>query len=59
MEENEYLTPKEVSQKLRINLITIYELIKAKEIPSAKIGRSIRVPRQALDEYMARQYKKE
>lgn len=46
------LTVPEVGVALRIGLNSSYQLIRAGKIRSLKIGRQLRVPREALIEYM-------
>ncbi len=43
------LTPTEVAKALSIGRSRVYEMIWQKEIPSVRIGRSIRIPRQPLE----------
>jgi excisionase family DNA binding protein len=47
-----YLTISEVAERLRVSRMTVYRLVHAREIASARFGRSYRVPEQALDEYL-------
>lgn len=42
------LTVAEVCEFLKISSNTAYELLRCKEIPSVRIGRSIRIPKKAL-----------
>ena len=49
------LTVPEAARVLRIGLNRAYQLCRAKEIPSLLIGHTIRVPRQALEEWIKRQ----
>lgn len=46
------LKVKEVATILRISLSQAYELIARREIPCVRIGRIIRVPRTALEQYL-------
>lgn len=46
------LKVKEVATILRISLSQTYELIARGEIPCVRIGRIIRVPRTALEQYL-------
>jgi excisionase family DNA binding protein len=45
----EVLTVKEVAAVLRIGRSAAYAAVHAGEIPSVRLGRAIRVPRQALE----------
>lgn len=47
------LTVLEVSEFLRIGRNTAYELIRCGRIRSLRIGRQLRVPRQAILDYLA------
>ena len=44
---DDYLTPYEVAYEL-----TVYNLLRAGKLPGVKIGRSWRIPRDALDKLM-------
>lgn len=46
------LKPAEVAERLRIGRSLVYELITQGEIPSIRVGRCIRVPVVALDEWI-------
>jgi excisionase family DNA binding protein len=48
------LTPEESAQRASVGRTTIYALIASGELESVRIGRSRRVPAQALEEYVAR-----
>ena len=45
----------EVARLLRISRNLAYELVARGELPSVRLGRVIRVPRQALEAWIARQ----
>jgi prophage regulatory protein len=46
------LKPAEVAERLRIGRSLVYELITQGEIPSIRLGRCIRVPVAALNEWI-------
>lgn len=48
------LTVEEAAQQLRIGRTQMFALISSGNVNSVKIGRSRRVPRAALDAYVAR-----
>ena len=48
------LTPEEVAEVLGIGRTKVYALIATGELLSVSIGKSRRVPRDAVDEYIAR-----
>jgi excisionase family DNA binding protein len=47
------LTPEEAARRLSVGRTTLFALIASGEIPSVKIGRSRRVPAEALNNYVA------
>lgn len=49
------LRPDEAARLLGISRSKCYALVAAGAIPAVRIGRSVRVPRAALDEWIARQ----
>jgi excisionase family DNA binding protein len=52
---HEYLKVPEVAEKLRIARNTIYQLVGEGEIPSVRIGRSVRVSRKELERWLEEQ----
>lgn len=50
--QHEYLKVPEVAEVLRIARSRAYELVGSGEIPSIKIGRSVRVSRRELDRWL-------
>ncbi|MDR0627031.1 MAG: helix-turn-helix domain-containing protein [Bifidobacteriaceae bacterium] len=48
-----FLTVAEVAATLRVSDMTIYRLIAGGEMRALKVGRSYRVPAEALDEWLA------
>jgi excisionase family DNA binding protein len=46
------LTPKDVIGALSLSRAKVYQLLKARVIPSIKIGRSVRIPVEALREWI-------
>jgi excisionase family DNA binding protein len=49
------LTPAEAADYLSIGRSTTYRMIRSGELPSISIGRAVRVPVKALDEWVERQ----
>jgi excisionase family DNA binding protein len=47
-----YLTVAEVATRMRVSKMTVYRLVHGGELPAARVGRSFRVPRRAVDEYL-------
>lgn len=50
--EKEYLKVSEVAEFLRIGRSRAYELVGSGEIPSVRIGRSVRVSRRKLERWL-------
>jgi len=50
--DNEVLTPKQLQELLQIGRKQTYELINSEKIASVRIGKSIRIPRQAVNEFL-------
>lgn len=48
---NDTLTTEEVARLLKVSKLTVYDLIKKGELPSYRVGRQIRVEREALQAY--------
>ena len=49
------LTVEEAGQILRVGRNTAYELVRCGKLPSVRVGKQIRIPRQALLDYLSRQ----
>jgi excisionase family DNA binding protein len=47
-----YLTVVEVAETMRVSKMTVYRLLHAGELPGVRVGRSFRVPQDALDHYL-------
>jgi excisionase family DNA binding protein len=54
-QRHEYLKVPEVAEVLRIARGRAYELVGSGEIPSVRIGRSVRVSRKELDRWLEEQ----
>lgn len=50
----EYLKVLEIAEALRVSKMTVYRLVNTGELASVRIGRSFRVTRAAVDEYLRR-----
>lgn len=48
-----YLTVAEVADVMRVSRMTVYRLVHGGELPAVRVGRSFRVPQDALDAYLA------
>jgi excisionase family DNA binding protein len=52
MNQDEFLTTKEVAQYLRVDQYTIYRLVSQKKIPAFKIGNQWRFKRSILERWL-------
>lgn len=48
-----YLTVAEVAEVMRVSRMTVYRLVQRGDLPAVRVGRSYRVPADALDAYLA------
>ena len=46
--ENEFLTPEEVADILRVNIMTVYGYIQKSNLDAIRLGRNYRISRQDL-----------
>jgi excisionase family DNA binding protein len=53
VEPKRFFTVDEVAANLRVSRMTVYRLVESTEIGSVRIGRSIRIPAQAMAAYLA------
>ncbi len=51
-----FLTVAEVASVMRVSKMTVYRLVHSGELPAVRVGRSFRVPGDAVDEYLRRSY---
>lgn len=47
-----YLTVQEVAEVMRVSKMTVYRLLHSGELPGVRVGRSFRVPQDALAEFL-------
>lgn len=47
-----FLTVLEVAEVMRVSKMTVYRLLHSGELPGVRVGRSFRVPQDALDSYL-------
>lgn len=52
MSQSSFLTAREVADRLKLNLLTIYEYIKDGSLQAIKFGRSYRILETDLDEFV-------
>jgi excisionase family DNA binding protein len=48
----ELMTVAEVAAIMRVSKMTVYRLVHSGEIEAIRVGRSFRVPKQAVDQYL-------
>jgi len=48
-----FLTVAEVAQQMRVSNMTVYRILHSGELPAIRVGRSFRVPAEALEKYLA------
>ncbi|HSK21857.1 MAG TPA: helix-turn-helix domain-containing protein [Egicoccus sp.] len=46
------LTVAEVAGALRVSTMTVYRLIKSRELPAIRVGKNFRIRQQDLDDYL-------
>ena len=51
-----FLTVPEVAEQMRVSNMTVYRLLHSGELPAIRVGRSFRVPAQALESYLSTTY---
>lgn len=52
LNEVRFLTVAEVAEIMRVSKMTVYRLVHSGEMPAVRVGRSFRVPQQAVDTYL-------
>ena len=52
----QFLTVVQVASMMRVSKMTVYRLVHGGELPAARVGRSFRVPRHAVEEYLRSAY---
>jgi excisionase family DNA binding protein len=50
---HEFLSVAELGARLRVSRTTAYQLVRTHEVPSIRLGGSIRIPVSALDRWLA------
>jgi excisionase family DNA binding protein len=54
--EVRFLTVAEVAAIMRVSKMTVYRLVHSGELPAVRVGRSFRVPEQAVHDYLKTSY---
>ncbi len=52
MKQEEFYTAKELADKLRVNIMTIYRYIGAGKLKSYKIGKEFRIDKKEFDSFL-------
>lgn len=56
LSEVKFLTVAEVASVMRVSKMTVYRLVHSGELPAVRVGRSFRVPEQAVHDYLRDSY---
>ncbi|WP_326800281.1 helix-turn-helix domain-containing protein [Streptomyces sp. NBC_01808] len=51
-----FLTVAEVAAVMRVSKMTVYRLVHTGHLPAIRVGRSLRIPEQAVHEYVREGY---
>jgi excisionase family DNA binding protein len=54
--ELKFLTVAEVAALMRVSKMTVYRLVNTGTLPAVRVGRSVRVPEQAVNDYLRHSY---
>lgn len=54
--EVKFLTVAEVAEVMRVSKMTVYRLVHAGTLPAIQVGRSFRIPEQAVTDYLRDSY---
>ncbi|EFL15833.1 phage transcriptional regulator [Streptomyces sp. C] len=52
LSEVQFLTVAEVASVMRVSKMTVYRLVHNRHLPAIRVGRSFRVPENAVHEYL-------
>lgn len=52
----QFLTVAEVASLMRVSKMTVYRLVHSGELPAVRVGRSFRVPEDAVNEYLRKSF---
>ncbi|GGT45928.1 helix-turn-helix domain-containing protein [Streptomyces sp. NPDC089424] len=56
LSEVQFLTVAEVAAVMRVSKMTVYRLVHSGHLPAIRVGRSFRVPENAVHEYLRDSY---
>jgi excisionase family DNA binding protein len=51
-----FLTVAEVAAAMRVSKMTVYRLVHSGSLPAVQVGRSFRIPQEAVQEYLRHAY---
>src|SRR3954465_6182835 len=54
--DTKFLTVAEVAAMMRVSKMTVYRLVHNGELPAVRVGKSFRVPEQAVNDYLRSAY---
>ena len=54
--EVKFLTVAEVATVMRVSKMTVYRLVHSGELPAVRVGRSFRVPENAVNDYLRKSF---
>ncbi len=54
--EVKFLTVAEVASVMRVSKMTVYRLVHSGELPAVRVGRSFRVPEDAVNDYLRKSF---
>ncbi len=52
MSQVKFLTVAEVAAVMRVSKMTVYRMVHSADLPAVRVGRSFRVPEQAVHDYL-------
>ena len=56
LSEVRFLTVAEVATIMRVSKMTVYRLVHGGELPAVQVGRSFRIPEQAVHDYLRQSF---
>jgi len=56
LSEVKFLTVAEVAAAMRVSKMTVYRLVHGGELPAVQVGRSFRIPEDAVNEYLRKSF---
>lgn len=56
LSELRFLTVAEVATMMRVSKMTVYRLVHGGTLPAVRVGRSFRVPEQAVQDYLSHSF---